>query len=132
MNYYGSANPFQQYKESSILTATPEELTLMLYDGAIKFLNQAKDAIDRKDLQNANDKLIRVQNIFRELDSTLDKSIDLSDGLSKLYDYLIRRCIEANVKKDNAIIDEILGFARDMRNTWQQAMKLAKNNNAAK
>ncbi|SHE61561.1 flagellar protein FliS [Caldanaerobius fijiensis DSM 17918] len=123
-------NPYQQYRTDAVMTASPEELTLMLYDGIIRFLNQAKEAILSRDMQTAHEKLIRVQDILNELNATLDRSYDIASNLASIYDFMIRKTIEANIKKDVNIIDEVLEFARDLRNTWQQAMKIARKDSA--
>lgn len=123
-------NPYQQYKANAVMTASPEELTLMLYDGIIRFLNQAKEAISSRDMQTAHERLVRVQDILNELNATLDRNYDISANLASLYDFMIRKTVEANVKKDVAIIDEVLGLARDLRDTWQQAMKKARKEKA--
>lgn len=117
---------YDQYMENSIYTATPEELTLMLYNGLIKFILQAQLAIDEKDLKKASDSMIRAQDIVLHFQSTLDMRFDISHNLLLLYDYMYRRLIDANLKKDKEILEEVLGFARELRDTWSQAMKLAK------
>jgi flagellar protein FliS len=120
-------NVLYQYKENSIYTATPEELTLMLYNGLIKFIMQAQSGLEAKDTQKAHLGIIKAQNILDYLQKTLDKQYEVSYELDMLYDYMIRRLVEANIKKDNEILTEVLGFARELRDTWSQAMKLAKH-----
>ncbi|MDP4182896.1 MAG: flagellar export chaperone FliS [Bacillota bacterium] len=117
---------FEQYKESSIMTASPEELTLMLYNGFIKFLMQAQMAIDEKNIEKAHNNLVKAENILVEFQATLDPKYEISNNLYLLYDYMYRRLTEAVLKKDKAIIEEVLGFARELRDTWSQAMKAAK------
>jgi len=121
-----ATNPYQAYQENSINTARPEELTLMLYNGAIRFIKQAKYAIENKNIELANESLIKAQNIILELQSTLDMNYDIAKNLDALYDYLYNRLIEGNLKKDQAILDEVLSFVTELRDTWQQAMKLAR------
>ncbi|HOP99991.1 MAG TPA: flagellar export chaperone FliS [Acetivibrio clariflavus] len=122
-------NGYAQYKENSIYTATPEELTLMLYNGLVKFLMQAQLAINEKNIEKANSCIIKAQDILTELRCTLNMKYDIAHQLDALYDYMLARLVDANIKKDNTIIDEILDFARDIRNTWEQAMKIAKQQN---
>lgn len=122
-------NAYEQYKENSIYTASPEELTLMLYNGLVKFLMQAQMAINERDIEKANNCIIKAQNIIAEFRCTLNKKYDIAHQLDALYDYMYRRLIDANLKKDNTIIEEILGYARELRNTWEQAMKIAKQQN---
>ncbi len=123
---------FQQYQNSMVNTASPQELTLMLYNGLIKFLNLAKLGIEEKSIEKTNNYLIRSQDIVQEFMNTLDMSYEVSKGLIALYDYMNTRLIEANIKKDKAIVEEVLMFAEQLRDTWSQAMKLAKQQNANK
>lgn len=120
-------NGYNQYKANSINTATPEELTLMLYNGLVKFIMQAQVAIDAKNIEKANGGIIKAQAILKEFQATLDMNYDVSEGLNSLYDYMYRRLVEANLKKDKEILEEVLGFAKELRDTWAQAMKLAKH-----
>lgn len=117
---------YKQYKENSIFTATPEELTLMLYNGLVKFIMQAQSAIDEKDMEKANNSMIRAQEIVQNFQATLDMKYEISENLDLLYDFMYRRLFEANLKKDKSMLEEVLGLARELRDTWQQAMKLAK------
>lgn len=118
---------YNQYKENSINTSTPEELTLMLYNGLVKFIMQAQAAIDEKAIEKANNSVMRAQAIVSEFQLTLNKKYEVSANLELLYDYMNRRLIEANLKKDKEILEEVLGMARELRDTWAQAMKLAKH-----
>jgi flagellar secretion chaperone FliS len=117
---------YNQYKENSIFTSSSEELTLMLFNGLVRFIMQGQQAISLKDIEKANKSIIRAQDIISYFQSTLDNRFDVSEGLSLIYDYMYRRLIDANIKKDNAILDEMLGFAKELRDTWSQAMKMAK------
>ena len=119
-------NPYDRYKNHSVNTAAKEELTLMLYDGAVKFCNQAIVAMENKDPIKANEYIQKVQNIIREFQLTLDKKHDIAHQLNQLYDYLYRRLVEANIKKDMNILDEVRKYLRDLRDTWKEAAKLAK------
>lgn len=123
---------YNQYRENSIFTASPEELTLMLYNGLIKFLMLAQSSIDKNNFEKSNESIIRAQDIIREFQCTLDMRYDLSQGLMMIYDYMFRRLIDANVKKDKEILEEVLGFARELRDTWAQAMKIAKQQNKSR
>lgn len=115
-------NPYQQYKENSILTASPEELVLMLYNGILRFIEEAKMAIEKKDFNKANNSILRAQDIITELMLTLDMNYEISKNLYSLYDYMKRRLIEANIKKDIKILDEVSGFAYDLKQTWNAAL----------
>ena len=121
-------NGYNQYKENSVYTATPEELTLMLYNGLVKFIMLAQSAIDEKNIERANNSIIRAQDIVREFRVTLDMKYEVSKHLDSIYDYMYRRLIQANIKKDKDILEEVLAMAKDLRDTWTQAMKLSKRN----
>ena len=119
-------NAYNQYKENSINTASPEELTLMLYNGLIKFIMRGIDSIEKKNIQEANTNIIRAQDIVQEFINTLDMRYEISKNLVSIYDYLLRRLIDANITKDKEILEEVLGFAKVLRYTWEEAMKLSK------
>ena len=117
---------YSQYKQNSAYTARPEELTLMLYNGLVKFIMQAQLAVNDKKLEKANNSIIRAQDIVIELQSTLNKNYDISQNLWQLYDYMYTRLVDANLKKNNDILEEVLGFAKEIRDVWEQAMKIAR------
>lgn len=119
-------NAYNQYKENSIFTASPEELTLMLYNGLVKFIMRGIDSIEKKNIQDANTNIIKAQNIVSEFMNTLDMNYEISGSLNSIYDYMLRRLIDANVAKDKDILEEVLGFAKVLRDTWEQAMKISK------
>lgn len=124
-------NPYNQYRQTQIMTAPPEQLTLMLYDGAIRFCLQAQEQITAKDVAGANNSLVRVQDIISELMLGVNQGAgEIAVQLTLLYDFLYRRAVDANIKKDVAIIDEILGLVRDMRSTWAEAILLARQQQA--
>jgi len=124
--YMLAKNPYAKYANNKINTASGEELTLMLYDGALKFCNQAIIALENNNIEKANNLLIRVQDILQEFQITLDRRFPISEELFRIYDFLIARIMEANLKKDIAIIEEVLGFIRQLRETWKQAMLLSR------
>lgn len=115
-----------QYQQNSIMTATPEELTLMLYNGCIKGIRLAKIGLEDKDYEKANLYMCKAQAIIRELRATLDMKYDISKNLYELYTYFLDRLIEANVKKESSILDEVEQFVSDLRDTWAEAMKDAR------
>ncbi|MGI6623090.1 MAG: flagellar export chaperone FliS [Acetivibrionales bacterium] len=122
-------NAYNQYKENSIFTASPEELTLMLYNGLVKFIMRGMDSIEKREIQEANTNIIKAQNIVSEFMNTLDMQYELSASLNSIYDYMLRRLIDANVAKDKEILEEVLGFAKILRDTWEQAMKISRHQN---
>lgn len=117
---------YNQYKENSIFTASPEELTLMLYNGLVRFIMQAQKAIEGGNIEKAHTSICRAQDIVQEFIASLDIKYEVSQSLMLLYDYMYRQLIDANIKKDKDILEEVLGFARELRDTWTQAMKLAR------
>ncbi|AVX21676.1 flagellar protein FliS [Carboxydocella sporoproducens DSM 16521] len=122
-------NPYQQYLDNQINTATPEKLLLMLLDGGIRFCQKAVQAIEQKDISEAHTNLVKAQNIVLELLATLDRSYPIAENLAALYDYMNRRLIEANIKKDATIINEVIGFFKELKEAFAQAALIAKNNN---
>ncbi|NLY43710.1 MAG: flagellar export chaperone FliS [Clostridiaceae bacterium] len=114
------------YLENAVMTATPEELTLMLYDGAIKFMNQAVVHIQMKNIQGAHNAIIRAQDIFSELMSSLNMEYEVSKGLYSLYDFIYSSLIQANLSKDAEQIREMISLTRELRETWAQAIKIAR------
>lgn len=122
-----AVNPYWQYKQNAVQSASPGELTMMLYDGLVKFLKLAFMALEQNDLSEANNALIRSQEIVAYLNDTLDQRYELSTNLSSLYDFMTRRLIEANTKKDGLIVKEVLELAEELRDTWQQALKMSRD-----
>lgn len=125
MNPMLAQNPFAQYQQAQIETAPREQLLLMLYDGAIRFCNVAKKAIEDKDFSLANTHCIKVQNILTELMVTLDMEVggEFAQNLFDLYDYMNRRTMEANMQKSAEPLDEILTHLKELRMAWAQAAK---------
>ena len=119
-------NPYAKIKENAINTSTPEELTLMLYDGAVRFANQAIIEIEKKDYMGANNAIQKTKNIIREFQLTLNMKYDISNELYAAYDYMHRRLTEANMKKDIEILNEILEYLKLFRDTWKEAMRIAR------
>jgi len=119
-------NPYDRYASNSIFTASPEELTLKLYEGALKFCNQAIVAVEQKDYAKANELILRVQAIIREFQLKLDRSYEISNNFAALYAYIYERLIKANVSKDLEILHECRDLLRDFRDMWKEAMVLAK------
>ncbi|KAA9018037.1 flagellar export chaperone FliS [Niallia endozanthoxylica] len=117
-------NPYQSYKQNSVTTASPGELTLMLYNGCIKFIRMAKRAMAEKNIEEKNTNLIKAQKIIQEFMVTLNMDIPVSKDMMSLYDFLLRRLIEANTKNDPAILDEVEGFVTEFRDTWKEVIQL--------
>ena len=119
-------NPYAQYNNSKILTASPAELTLMLYDGAIKFCNIAVMGIEENDMEKAHNNIIKVQRIIDEFRSTLDRKYPVAEHFDRIYVYILQRLFEANIKKDKEILEEILVHLRSIRDTWKEVMRQSK------
>ena len=97
-------NPYAQYSNNKIMTASPAELTLMLYEGAIKFNNIAEVAIEEKDVPKAHNNIVKTQNIISYLRNTLDMRYSVAQDFERIYSYLDRRLVEANIHKDAEIL----------------------------
>ena len=120
---------YAAYANNKISTASPAELTLMLYEGAIKFCNVAIMAIEQKDITKAHMNIMKAQNIIDEFQATLDHRYAVAKDFDAVYQYIKRRLIEANLKKDAEILEEVLGHLRTMRDTWKEVMRLTQNGN---
>lgn len=116
-------NPYEQYQKNKILTASPAEVTLMLYEGAIKFCNIAIMAIDQHDVEKAHVNIRKTQRIIEEFRNTLDHKYPVAEEFEKIYVYVLRRLFEANIKKDKAILEEVNTHLRSLRDTWKEVMK---------
>ncbi|MCR5829300.1 MAG: flagellar export chaperone FliS [Lachnospiraceae bacterium] len=110
------------YKDNSIKTASPAELTLMLYDGAIKFCNIALAGFEKNDLDKINTNIIKAEKIIVEFRATLDFKYPVAKDFDLVYDYIYRRLVEANIKKDSEILMDALKYIREMRDTWKEVM----------
>lgn len=119
-------NPYAKIKQNSIMTASPQELTLMLYDGAIKFGNQAIGFLENKEIEAAHNAIVRVQDIIMEFQATLDMNYEIASSLELMYDYIYRKLVDSNLTKDVEPLKEAIDFIRELRNTWKEAMQLAK------
>lgn len=118
-------NAYTKYNDSKILTASKPELTLMLYDGAIKFCNIAILGIEQNDIEKAHTNIKKVQRIIEEFRSTLDMKYPVAEDFDRVYVYLLQRLLEANMKKDKEILEEVNTHLRSMRDTWKEVMKKA-------
>ncbi|ATP39088.1 flagellar protein FliS [Solibacillus sp. R5-41] len=117
---------FNAYKQNSVTTASPGELTLMLYNGCLKFLGKAKNAIEQKNIEEKNHNIQRSQAIIAELMSTLNMDIEISKQMLPLYEYMNRRLVEANIKNDPSIIEEVEGLVTEFRDTWKEVIKITR------
>ncbi len=114
-------NPFEQYKRTSVNTMTKGELLILLFDEAVKKLNQGKLLIEHKDYENANIILEKVRNIFNYLIATLDDKYQISQDLADMYLFFNKEIIKSASMKTTKPIDDILPIIKDLRNTWMEA-----------
>lgn len=121
---------YSQYNNSRILTASPAELTLMLYEGAIKFCNIAIMAVEKHDIMKAHTYIVKTERIIEEFQSTLNYKYEVANEFNKVYTYIYNRLVEANIKKDKEILEEVLTHLRSMRDTWKEVMRLTHNGTA--
>ena len=117
-------NAAAAYMGNRVNTASPAELTLMLYEGAIKFCNMAVMAVNEKDISKANTNIIKTEKIILELRATLDFKYPVAKEFDKVYDYVYRRLVEANISKDTVVLEEVLEHLREMRDTWKEVMRI--------
>ena len=117
-------NAYSQYANSKIMTASGPELTLMLYEGAIKFCNIAEIGIENKDVEKAHTNIVKVQRIIDYLRQTLDMKYEVAQDFENIYSYLAQRLIEANISKDLEIVKEVNMHLHSVRDTWKEVMKL--------
>ena len=118
---------YAAYANNKIMTASPADLTLMLYEGAIKFCNLAIAAVQEKEVEKAHNNIMKVERIIEEFQVTLDHKYPVAEDFDNVYSYLITRLKEANLKKDQEILEEVLGHLRTMRDTWKEVMRLSKS-----
>jgi flagellar secretion chaperone FliS len=123
-----TSNAYNAYKNNSVNYASREQLLLMLLDGAVKFSKIGRQAIVDKDVKKAHENLVKTQNIFYELMATLDVNSggEWARSLMSIYDFIVRRLTDANIKKDVEIMNEIIPLIEDVRDTWNEAYKVAK------
>lgn len=117
-------NAYAQYSTSKTLTASPAELTLMLYEGAIKFCNIAIMGIEERDIQKSHINIVKAEKIIEHLRITLDMNYSIAHEFERMYVYLEERLIEANMKKDAEILEEICMHLRSIRDTWKEVMRI--------
>ena len=114
------------YANNKITTASPADLVLMLYEGAIKFCNIAIVAIENKEIEKAHINIIKTERIIQEFQIALDYKYATAKDFDEVYKYLLQRLREANFKKDKEILEEVLKHLRTMRDTWKEVMRLNK------
>ncbi|MDG5471615.1 flagellar export chaperone FliS [Jeotgalibacillus sp. ET6] len=116
-------NPYAAYQQNSVTTKSPGELTLMLYNGCIKFIQQAKLAIEDQNIEKRNESIQKAQKIIQEFMVTLNMDIVVSQNMMVMYDYMNRRLMEANINHDRAILEEVEGMVTELRDTWKTVIQ---------
>lgn len=116
-------NPYKTYKENTVTQASPAELTLMLYNGALKFIKLAKQGIEEQNIELKNTNIQKTQSIIQELMVTLNTDVEVSNNLMRMYDFMFRQLVEANVKNDAKLLDEVEGFLVEFRDTWKEMIQ---------
>lgn len=116
---------YATYGNNRVTTASPADLTLMLYEGAIKFCNIAVMGIEKNDIQKAHTNIMKTQRIIEEFQITLNRDYPVAEDFDRVYTYLLRRLREANMAKDKDILEEVLTHLRTMRDTWKEVMQQA-------
>jgi flagellar protein FliS len=127
LSYNRYTSQVKQYKTHEIQTSSPEEILILLYDGAIRFLRIAKKGLEEKNIEKTHNNLIKAQRIISEFMLSLDMEIggEVAKNLYNLYDYLHYRLVEANLKKDPEMVDEVLEHLRSLKQTWEEAIVIA-------
>lgn len=113
-----------EYLRNAVMTATPEQLQMMLYDGAIRFARQAREALERRDFETSCERLIRAQNIVTALENGLRPEVNASlcEQLAALYGFIFRRLVDANMHRDIGAVDDALRILEHQRETWRLLM----------
>ncbi len=123
-------NPYQAYRQNDVMTAGRYELVAKLYDGVLKFLYEAQKALGGNDIPAAHQALVRAQEIVAYLSESLDPKYEISANLAAVYTYINERLVEANLKKEAAIVAEVVPMVKDLSNTWRQAMNASSTDKA--
>jgi len=118
--------PHQTYSNTSVMTASPGDLTLMLYNGAIRFLKQGKTAMEQNNVQDTHHHITKVQAILNELMGTLNLEYEIGRELMSLYEFMHRHLLQGVVKKDPALLQEVMELLEDLRNTWNEMLKASR------
>ena len=117
---------YAEYNRNKVLTASPAELTLLLYEGAIKFCNIAIIGLEQNDMEKVHNNIIKVENIIEEFQATLNHKYPVAEDFGKIYKYIYNLLVEANIKKDKELLEQALTELRGMRDTWKEVMVKAK------
>lgn len=119
-------NPYQAYKQQSVMTMTPGQMLVVVFDELIKQLSLSRLAFEKNDIQGINRSLQKSQHILNELKLSLNFEYDISNNLNDIYNYFIRAIMNANIKKDSADLEDILQMVTELRDSFSEADKLAR------
>lgn len=119
-------NPYAMYSDNKALTASPEELTLMLFDGNVRFCKIALEAMQNKEVEKAHKNIIKIENILLELQMTLNRKYPIAKDLDEMYQLVYDKLVHANMRQDIVVLEECLVLLTDLRDLWKEAMKKAK------
>lgn len=122
-------NAYATYKQNSVTQSSPAELTLMLYNGALKFVKLARKGIQENNISLKNENIQKTQNIIQELMVTLNMDIEVSHNIMRMYDYMMRQLIQANVKNDLQLLEEVEGYLVEFRDTWKEVIQQTRQKN---
>ena len=117
---------YAEYNRNKVLTASPAELTLLLYEGAIKFCNIAIIGLEQNEMEKVHNNIINVENIIEEFQATLNHKYPVAEDFDKIYKFIYNLLVEANIKKDKELLEQALTELRGMRDTWKEVMVKAK------
>lgn len=126
--YNNAARTAETYRTQQVMTATPAELTLMLYNGAIKFTGESIKYLQDKNYEQANTSCLKAQKIITEFMVTLKMEYDFSQDWLAIYDYIRRCLVEGNLKNDTTKLEEAKNLITEFRNTWHEIIKINKAN----
>lgn len=118
-----ASNPYQAYEQNNVMTASPGELTLMLYNGCLKFIRLGKKGIEMNNLEMKNKNLVNAQAIISEFIATMDRSIPITHQFLPLYDFINRLLIQANIKNDIKALEDAESLVVEFRDTWKEVLK---------
>ncbi|XID91005.1 flagellar export chaperone FliS [Paenibacillaceae bacterium WGS1546] len=115
--------PNQKYQQLSVQTASPAQLTLMLFDGAIRFSKLGVQALEERNLEKSNLYLLKAQKIINELLASLNREYPISDNLAVIYEYMLHNLINGNIKKNAKPVEETIGHLLELRESWLHVVK---------
>lgn len=117
---------YAEYNRNKILTASPAELTLLLYEGAIKFCNIAIIGLEQNDMEKVHINIKKAEDIIIEFQSTLNRKYAVAEDFDNVYKYIYQLLVDANIHKDKELLERALNEIRGMRDTWKEVMKRTK------